>query len=88
MLIHGNLPQLLYLPATSAPRTDVARRVVAESGATTTRSGTPMTSTRAKIDVIAGVTPRAQRAISAYVQNEVFTQRSEYAQLLGVDVYV
>ena len=88
MRIDGNLPQLPYFPPAPVPRAEASRRVASESGTTTPRSSTPLASTRPKIDVITGVTPRAQRAISAYVQNEVFSQRSEYAQLLGVDVYV
>ncbi len=42
---------------------------------------------RNPVDVERGVSPRAQRAIAAYTQNHVFEQRSQYAQLLGVDVY-
>lgn len=42
---------------------------------------------RNPVDVERGVSARAQRAIAAYTQNHVFEQRSQYAQLLGVDVY-
>jgi len=39
------------------------------------------------VDVVRGVSARAQRAIAAYTQNDVFEQRLQVTQLLGVDVY-
>jgi len=42
---------------------------------------------RQPVDVLHGVSARAQRAIAAYSQNDVFETRTQVAQLLGVDVY-
>ena len=39
------------------------------------------------VDVLQGLSARAQRAIAAYTQNDVFEQRTQYTRLLGVDVY-
>jgi len=40
-----------------------------------------------QVDVLQGVSARGQRAIAAYTQNDVFEQRMQYTQLLGVDVF-
>lgn len=39
------------------------------------------------VDVMQGFSARAQRAIAAYTQNDVLEHRTQYTQLLGVDVY-
>jgi hypothetical protein len=87
MRIQGDSQHPVYplAPATSrtvAPRSD--------AGAAQQNSRAPLAAYAApqpSVDVLRGVSARAQRAIAAYSQNDVFERRSEYAQLLGVDVY-
>lgn len=92
MLINGNLPQLSYFPSAPAPRADVSRRAISEietpAAVRSSMSSSLITTNLARIDVISGNTPRAQRAISAYIDNESFPRRVEFTQLMGVDVYV
>lgn len=66
-----------------APRGDAA-------GAVPQTSRAPLAAYVAQptpVDGVYGVSARGQRAIAAYTQNDVFEQRTQYAQLLGVDVY-
>ncbi len=76
-----------YPPVPAALRPVVPRR---DAGAATQANRAPLAVYVAEqnpVDVVRGVSARAQRAIAAYTQNDVFEQRMQYAQLLGVDVY-
>lgn len=75
----------LVVPATL--RTVVGSR--GDAGTTASHSRAPLAAYVAQqpVDVLQGFSARAQRAIAAYTQNDVFEQRTQYAQLLGVDVY-
>jgi len=87
MRIHGDSYHPVY-PLASTPSRVVAPR--GDAGAARQNSRAPLAiyvAGQKKVDVLQGVSARAQRAIAAYSQNDVFEQRTQVAQLLGVDVY-
>lgn len=80
----------LYRGNTLAPAT--VRRVApgGDAGAAKQSSRSPLAiyaPEQQKVDVLNGISARAQRAIAAYSQNDRFEQRAQVTQLLGVDVY-
>ena len=75
----------LVAPATLRP---VVSRGDADAGTPPTgRSPLAAYVMQPPVDMLQGLSARAQRAIAAYTQNDVFEQRTQYARLLGVDIY-
>lgn len=87
MRIQGDQSHSVYPLAPAALRTVAPPR---DTGATRQNNRAPLAAYVAQptSEGVEGVSRRAQRAIAAYTQNDMFEHRTQYAQLLGVDVYV
>lgn len=87
MRIQGNSHHSAYLLVSTAVPSAVAHD---DAPAVRQNSRAPLAAYTARqdaVDVVRGVSSHAQRAIKAYMQNDVFEQRTHYAQLLGIDIY-
>ena len=87
MRIQSNSPSSGYpLVAPAMLRPGVAR---GNDAGTPLPSRSPLTAygVPPPVDVLQGLSARAQRAIAAYTQNDVFEQRAQYTRLLGIDIY-
>ena len=87
MRIQGESHHSGYPLASAAVRT-VAPRRDADAPRQNSRASLAVYVAQQAPDAVEGVSPHAQRAIAAYTQNDMFEHRTQYAQLLGVDVYV
>jgi hypothetical protein len=96
MRIHGDPRNAAYPIVRTVTRTDArAAQREHDAHAAAGLQARPVTPAqpwtpppRARVDVVApGYSLRAQRAIDAYTQHDVQEQRTQYAALLGVDVY-